>query len=463
MRYYFLGIAGTAMASVAVLLKQKGHKVWGTDMGIYPPMSDFLAENNIPVKQGFSIENLKQPFDYAVIGNAMTRGNEEVEYILNNKLPFISMTELIRNEFISSHKNIVITGTHGKTTITTLMCWVLEVAGLSPSFLIGGIAKNFDSSVQLGKGKYFVIEGDEYDSAFFDKRPKFIHYFPDYLIINNIEFDHADIYKDLESIQDAFKKMIRTMPSEGIIIANSESPAVKQVLDPVYSRVKMFGKSPSNDWSYQICENGSDFYILHEGKKVSDKSFTFPFPGEFQIQNALTVAAVAYDIGVSWEKIAEAFHTFKGVKRRQEYWGKWNGADVYDDFAHHATAIKVTLEALKNKFPNRRLVALFEPRTNTTVRNFFQDELSESFKAADVALFTPLHRLEKIPVEERLSISNVADKMKKMGIDVTLIQNYDDIISETGNILKDDDILILLTNGSLGGNYTKLRDMVQGK
>jgi len=458
MRYYFLGIAGTAMASVAVLLKQKGHEVWGTDTGIYPPMSDFLELNNIAVKQGFSAENLKKPFDFAVIGNAMTRGNEEVEYILNNKLPFISMTELIRNEFISSHKNIVITGTHGKTTTTSLMAWVLETAGLSPSFLIGGIAKNFDSSVQLGKSNYFIIEGDEYDSAFFDKRPKFIHYFADYLIINNIEFDHSDIYQNVEQIQDGFKKMIRTLPSKALIVANADSPAVKDVVASIYSRLKMFGKNPSNDWSYQLNDDG--FYILYEGKKVREKSFSFPFPGEFQIQNALTVAAIANDIGVSWDKIDEAFQTFKGVKRRQEYWGKWNGADVYDDFAHHATAIKVTLQAMKSKFPNNRLVALFEPRTNTTVRNFFQDELIDAFKSADVALITPIHRLEKIPVHERLSITKVAEELNKAGVEVVLFKSYDDILPETANILKDGDIFILLTNGSLGGNYMKLRDMM---
>ncbi|MEN8250547.1 MAG: UDP-N-acetylmuramate:L-alanyl-gamma-D-glutamyl-meso-diaminopimelate ligase [Bacteroidota bacterium] len=462
MRYYFLGIAGTAMASVAVLLKKKGHEVWGTDTGIYPPMSDFLEENQIPVKQGFSVDNLKQKFDYAVIGNAMTRGNEEVEYILNNKLPFISMTELIRNEFIQSHRNIVITGTHGKTTTTALMSWVLETAGLSPSFLVGGIAKNFDSSVQLGNGEHFVIEGDEYDSAFFDKRPKFVHYFPDYLVINNIEFDHADIYNNLDEIKDAFRKMIRTLSTEALIIANADSPAVNEVLDPVYSRLQMFGNASANDWSYEIEKNG-DFFILQKGVKVKEEPFSFPFPGEFHVQNATAVAAIAYDIGISWEDIANAFETFESVKRRQEYWGKWHGADVYDDFAHHPTAIKVTLEAMKKKFPERRLVALFEPRSNTTVRNFFQDELADALSVSDEVLITPLHRLEKIAVEDRLSITKVVDTIKEQGVEALLIDNYDEIIPATQNVIKEDDIFILLTNGNMGGNYSKLRDVVQGE
>lgn len=460
MRYYFLGIAGTAMASVAVLLKKKGHEVWGTDTGIYPPMSDFLAENQIMVTQGFALDNLNREFDYAVIGNAMSRGNVEVEYILNNKIPFISMTELIRNEFIMSHKNIVVSGTHGKTTTTALMSWVLETAGLSPTFLTGGIAKNFKSSIQLGNGEHFVIEGDEYDSAFFDKRPKFVHYFPDYLIINNIEFDHADIYNDIEEIKDAFRKIIRTLASEALIVANSDSPAVNEVLEPVYSRLKMFGKDKSNEWSYQIEDNGN-FHILHKGKIVREEAFSLPFPGEFQIQNALAVAVVAQDIGVDWNAIDSAFKSFESVKRRQEYWGKWLGADVYDDFAHHPTAIKVTLDAIKKKFPKRRLVALFEPRTNTTVRNFFQDKLAGSFTSADVVLITPLHRLDKIAMDERLSISDVVHTMAENGLEARLLNNHDDIIPEIQNTVKEDDVLILLTNGNLGGNYAKLRDLVQ--
>ena len=302
MRYYFLGIAGTAMASVAVLLKQKGHEVWGTDLGIYPPMSDFLAEHNIPVWQGYDVAHLETPFDMVVIGNAMSRGNVEVEAILSRRLPMISMPELIRNEFARPLKSVVITGTHGKTTTTTLMSWLLQVAEKSPTFLIGGIAKNFDSSVQVGSGEYFVIEGDEYDSAFFDKRPKFVHYFPHYLTINNIEFDHADIYPDLDTILREFKKMIRIVPEDGLIVANADSPAVHEVLSPIYSRLQLFGKSRNNHWSYEIIaqtDQFSEFNLYEKGQLATATPLKFPFPGEFQVQNATAVAAIARHVLVS--------------------------------------------------------------------------------------------------------------------------------------------------------------------
>jgi UDP-N-acetylmuramate: L-alanyl-gamma-D-glutamyl-meso-diaminopimelate ligase len=463
MRYYFLGIAGTAMASLAVLLKQKGHEVWGTDTGIYPPMSDFLAANNIPVWEGFDEAHLNTPFDRAVIGNAMPRGNVEIETILSRRLPMISMAELIRNEFAQPLKSVVITGTHGKTTTTSLMSWILEVAEKDPTCLIGGIAKNLDSSVKLGCGDHFVIEGDEYDTAFFDKRPKFVHYFPHYLIINNIEFDHADIYPDLDTIIREFKKLIRIMPNDGLIVANADSPAVHATLSPIYSRLQLFGKKRSHHWSYEVLSQTahiSEFMIYEKGAPVTKQPFQFPFAGEFQVQNATAAAAIARDIGVDWETIRKAFHTFKGVKRRMEYWGQLYGADVYDDFAHHPTAIRVTLDAVKQKFPGRRIVALFEPRTNTTVRNFFQQELAEALASADVVILTPLHRMEKIPPNQRLSLEKLtADLQQHQTISVVL-QKHDEIPSTLAKVLQQGDILLVLTNGSLGGQYQQLREMV---
>jgi UDP-N-acetylmuramate: L-alanyl-gamma-D-glutamyl-meso-diaminopimelate ligase len=461
MRYYFLGIGGIAMASAAVLLKKKGHHVWGSDAGTYPPTSDFLHHNEIEVIEGFSIKNLERKFDFVVVGNAIARGNEEIEHILNTKLPFISMTELIRNEFISSHKNIVITGTHGKTTTTALMSWILECAGLDPSFLVGGITHNFGSSVKLGKGEYFIIEGDEYDSAFFDKRPKFIHYFADYLIINNIEFDHADIYKDISSIQNAFKKMIRTLPSDALIAANKDSEPIGEVIESVYSRLTFFGKNANEDWSYELTDKAQEFSILHKGNRVRLKPFYFPFPGEFQIQNALAAAVIANDIGVSWEVIATAFKTFKGVKRRHDYWGVWNGAHIYDDFAHHPTAIEATLNAMKTEFKNKRLIALFEPRTNTTVRHFFQGRIADSFSAAHIILIAPLHRLDIIPKAERLSIKDIKKQLEDNGKTVFLCESYAEIIPRLTKLLKKGDVLALLTNGSLGGYYGKIKQLVE--
>lgn len=461
MRYYFLGIAGTAMASLAVLLKQKGHQVWGSDLGIYPPMSEYLKQHDIEVLQGYDVEHLKRPFDQAVIGNAMSRGNPEVEAILNKQLPFISMPEVIRDEFVRNHKTIVITGTHGKTTTTALMSWILQVAGKSPGFLIGGISRNFDASVAIGEGRYFVIEGDEYDSAFFDKRPKFLHYFPHYLIINNLEFDHADIYADLQTIEREFRKLIRIMPSEGLLAANAMSPAVCRVVDPVYSRLSFYGAGSSHEIGYQLLSTGKDglhFGLYEDGKPAGQ--FLFPFPGEFQLHNVAAVVTVARDIGLSWDQIREGLASFRGVKRRLEYWGTYCGADVFDDFAHHPTAIEVTLNAMRQKYPRRRLVALFEPRTNTTVRNFFQDELARALSVADVSVITPIHRAEKIPVHERLSMESLTAQIEANGKQVLLPKSFGELPELLPATLHQDDVFILLTNGGLGGFYEKLRSEI---
>ncbi len=456
MKYYFLGICGTAMASLAVLLKQKGHDVWGTDSGIYPPMSDFLAANDINVWQGYDVAHLDTPFDRVVIGNALSRGNVEVEAVLNRHLPFISLPELIRNEFIQPSRSIVITGTHGKTTTTAMMAWVLEYAGLSPSFLVGGITRNFDSSVQLGKGEYFVIEGDEYDSAFFDKRPKFLHYFPDYLIFNNLEFDHADIYSDLAAIEDGFRKLIRIIPSEGLIVANGDSNTVMAVCDPVHSRLQSYGRLEGASLRYNILDSGEEGtrFMVDDGSDTVE--LLMPFPGEYQVQNAMAVIAVARDIGVGWDVIREALASFQGVKRRMEYWGRFSGADVYDDFAHHPTAIQVTLEAMRQKFPGRRLVALFEPRTNTTVRRFFQKELATALGIADAAMITPVFRQERFATDDRLSLDQLETDLNAAGTDVLRPGGYSEILPKLGEYLQEGDILMLLTNGSLGGEYQKL-------
>ncbi|RMF60514.1 MAG: UDP-N-acetylmuramate:L-alanyl-gamma-D-glutamyl-meso-diaminopimelate ligase [Calditrichaeota bacterium] len=460
MRYYFLGICGIAMGSLAVLLKKKGHQVWGTDVGVYPPMSDFLQEHDIPVYEGYDVQHLDQEFDQAVIGNALSRGNPEVEAILNRRLPFTSLPELIRREFISTYRPIVITGTHGKTTTTALMSWVLEVAGLSPTFLIGGISRNFNSSIQLGQSEWFVIEGDEYDCAFFDKRPKFVHYFPEYLIINNIEFDHADIYPNLEAIKDQFRKLLRLVPSSGLVVANGDSATVREVTQTVYSRLQHFGKE--SEWSYRLNRSdsqGQNFEVLKDGEMVAELSF--PSPGEYQIQNALAVTAIARDIGIDWKTLQKAFQSFKGVKRRFEYWGRFNGAEVYDDFAHHPTAIAATLSAARKKFPQQRIIALFEPRTNTMVRNFFQEQLVDSFSAADTIIITPIHRQEKLAPEERLSLVRLSHDLEIRGKEVRVLVDYSELLPVLQDTLKKGDILIVLTNGSLGGKYQEFRDLVQ--
>jgi len=464
MRYYFLGIAGTAMASLAALLKMKGHQVWGTDQGIYPPMSDFLAANQITVYQGYDKIHLREPIDTVVIGNSLSRGNEEVEAILNGKLNFTSLPKLIHDEFVRNHETIAVTGTHGKTSTTALLSWIFDIASLSPSFLIGGIARNFSSSIQLGGGKYFIIEGDEYDSAFFDKRPKFLHYFPKYLIINNIEFDHADIYPDLNSIKNEFAKLLRIIPGEGLVVANGSDPIVLEVVQKIYSRLQTFGKDSALDWSYRNLhadEMNTAFDLLHKGKLI-DK-FTLSQPGEHQVQNAIAAIAIAHDAGIDWSIIKTALSAFKGVKRRLEFWGKINGALVFDDFAHHPTAIKATLRVVKQIYSQKRIIALFEPRTNTTVTNIFQRELIDALSIADGIFIAPLHRPDRIPSRKRISLPEVIQALAAQNKLSVLIDSYAQIPDSLSDNLTDSDVLVLLTNGSFGGQYVKIKEMVQSE
>lgn len=462
MRYYFLGIAGTAMASLAALLKMKGHEVRGTDQGIYPPMSDLLKQYEIKVNEGYHKNNLREPFDLSVIGNSLSRGNEEVEEILNKQLPFISLPELIYDEFIKNKHSIVVTGTHGKTSTTAILSWIFEVADLSPTFLIGGVARNFSSSIKLGKGKYFIVEGDEYDSSFFDKRPKFLHYFPQHLIINNIEFDHSDIYEDLEDIKNEFKKLLRLIPSNGLIVANGDDNAVKEISRYKHSRLQFVGVGSNSDWSYRNLKmngNETEFDLEYRGKLI-DK-FILSQPGVHQVQNAVSAIAIARDVQIDWEVIKKALRSFQGVKRRLEYWGKLNGAVVFDDFAHHPTAVSKTIDTVRQIYPQKRIVALFEPRTNTTVKNIFQKELTQALALADVILITPIYRPERIPAEKRLSLSKMVKILEDKGRSVFLLNSYSEITKKLSEILSRDDVLILLTNGSFGGQHKEIKKNVQ--
>ncbi len=460
MRIYFLGIAGTAMGSLAILMKQKGHTVWGTDVAAYPPMKDLLADAGIPVYEGYEVAHLHEPIDLVVIGNALSRGNVEVEYILNEGIPFTSLPALIHQELIQGKRSIVITGTHGKTTTTALMAHVLVTAGVDPTVLIGGVSRNLNTSVRLGKGPWVVLEGDEYDTAFFDKQPKFLHYFPYYLVINNIEFDHADIYRDVEEIKLGFRRLMRLVPGKGLVVANGESPHVRDVVQPAYSRLDLLG--PEGDVAYRVLhidEKGSHFEVWRQGE--TPEAFTFPFPGEFQVQNAAAVIAIARDMGIPVAVIRQALASFQGVKRRMEEWGTWQGALVVDDFAHHPTAIQKTLQALKRRYAGRRLIALFEPRTNTTVRNLFQQELTRSLGEADGVVIAPIHRPERFPPEERLSLPDMVHQLQQMGKLAIAVDRYDQIIPTLENILRPGDVLVLLTNGSLGGAYQQLQQRVK--
>ncbi len=462
MKMYFLGIAGTAMGSLAILMKEKGHTVWGTDVAAYPPMKDLLEAAQIKVYEGYDPAHLDEAVDLVVIGNALSRGNPEVERVLNDNIPFTSLPALIERELLPGHRSIVITGTHGKTTTTALMVHVLRIAGEDPTFMVGGVPKNLGVSARLGTGKWVVLEGDEYDTAFFDKQPKFLHYFPYYLIINNIEFDHADIYSSVEEIKLGFRRLLRLVPGKGLVVANVTSEHVQDVIEPCYSRCIRLGSTSPADLTYRILPSGAEgtrFEVLENDHSLG--VFSFPFPGEFQVQNALAVFAVARDMGIPTEVLHQAFATFQGVRRRMEEWGHWKGALVVDDFAHHPTAIQKTLRALRNRYAGRRIVALFEPRTNTTVRNIFQGELTRALAEADAIVVAPVHRPERFPPAERLSVEEMVAALRKEGKEATAVQTYSDLIPALEAVVQPGDVLVILTNGSLGGVYQQLRAMVQ--
>src|SRR5882672_10410235 len=379
---HFVGVCGTAMASVAAMCRELGQAVTGSDENVYPPMSTFLESRGIRILAGYRESNLDHHPDLIVIGNAMKRGNPEIERALDERLNFCSLPELVRDRFLHGKHSVVIAGTHGKTTTTSLLAWVMESAGLSPGFLIGGIPNNFAGGAQTGQGKYFLVEGDEYDTAFFDKRSKFVHYQPDTVILNNIEFDHADIFADLAAVKRAFRQLVAIVPRRGLIIANGEDANVREVIDGAQCRLRFFAKADAAD-------------------------FVVPLAGEHNQRNAAAVAMCAGELGLSREQIQRGFSTFTGVKRRMEVRGEAGGVTVLDDFAHHPTALVETIRAIREKYPRSRVWALFEPRSNTTRRNIFQRELAEALGEADGVYISRVDRLMELPEAERLDPDQV--------------------------------------------------------
>ncbi|RMD99764.1 MAG: UDP-N-acetylmuramate:L-alanyl-gamma-D-glutamyl-meso-diaminopimelate ligase, partial [Calditrichaeota bacterium] len=410
-RIYLIAICGTGMASLAAMLKSKGYEVWGSDENIYPPMSTFLEEQQIPVLKGFNPAHLSPPPDLVVIGNAMSRGNAEVEYVLNEKIPYTSLPAALREFFIRGKYACVVTGTHGKTTTASMLAWILQHAGKAPNFFIGGIPENFGQGFQLTGGKYFVIEGDEYDSAFFDKSPKFLHYLPDLLIINNIEYDHADIYRNLEEIKTAFHRLIRIIPGKGHIIANNDDPVVKELVQTVYSQLHLFGEAGAAPWQFadvQFTAAGTKFKVVHRAKELCE--IEMGLNGLHNVRNALAAFVAATQLGLSPAEIAAGLRTFKGVRRRLTQIAEIDNIKIFDDFAHHATAVRETLRGLRARYPERRIWAIFEPRTASAKRKFFEAQYYQAFDAADKAVIAPLDRPGKVPEAERLSVSRIVEK-----------------------------------------------------
>lgn len=472
---HLIGICGTAMASLAGMLKERGHRVTGSDAAAYPPMSDFLLGLDVPVAQPFDARNLEPKPDLVVVGNAISRGNVELEHVLDQRLPFCSLPQLLHDEFLRGKEILVVAGTHGKTTTTSMLSWIFHHAGLDPSFLIGGIAENFGSSFHLGQGKHFILEGDEYDTAFFDKGPKFLHYFPDAIILTSVEFDHADIYKDLDAVETAFKRLVNLIPSRGRVVAfdgaageSSESPSLEHCLANAFCPVDRYGASPRANWrvtNLRFDPNRTSWTVLHTGRHFAD--FNFALAGEYNVWNATAAAAIASSCGISSQAIADALRTFKSVRRRLEVKAQINGITIIDDFAHHPTAIGGTLKALRARYPGARLWAILEPRSNTLRRRVLQSDLAHSLAGADEVIVANVFRSEAIPENERLELPALAAEIKQNGRPVRLLADADAIVQTVAPELHSGDVVAILSNGGFGGIYEKLparlRALAKGK
>ncbi len=461
---HLIGICGTAMASLAGMLAQRGFRVTGSDAAAYPPMSDFLRELAIPVAQPFDPKNLDPRPDLVVVGNAMSRGNVELEHVLDQRIPFCSLPQLLHDEFLRGKEVLVVAGTHGKTTTTSMLAWIFHSAGLDPSFLIGGIAENFGSSFHLGQGKHFILEGDEYDTAFFDKGPKFLHYFPDAIILTSVEFDHADIYKDLDAVETAFKRLVNLIPRRGRIVAfdgvageASESASLERCLAKALCPVERYGAGPRANWqvtNLRLDPGGTSWTVLHDGQPWAD--FEFALAGEYNVWNATAAAALASSCGVSEDAIAAALKSFKSVKRRLEVKAQVNGITIIDDFAHHPTAIAGTLKALHARYPGARLWAILEPRSNTLRRRVLQDDLSRSLALADEIVVAGVFRSEAVPENERMQLPELATAVRQHGKQARLLADADEIVRTIAPEMRSGDVVAILSNGGFGGIYEKL-------
>jgi UDP-N-acetylmuramate: L-alanyl-gamma-D-glutamyl-meso-diaminopimelate ligase len=461
---HMIGICGTAMASLAGMLKQRGFRVTGSDAAAYPPMSDFLRELGIPLAQPFDTRNLEPRPDLVVVGNAISRGNVELEQVLDHRLPFCSLPQLLHDEFLRGKEVLVVAGTHGKTTTTSMLAWIFHCAGLQPSFLIGGIAENFGSSFHLGRGRHFIVEGDEYDTAFFDKGPKFLHYFPDSIILTSVEFDHADIYKDLEAVETAFKRLVNLIPRRGRIVAfdgaageATESASLERCLAKTFCPVERYGGGARSQWrmSNLSLEPGrTTWSVLHEGTPWAD--FEFALAGEYNVWNATAAAALAAACDISKDEIAAALKTFKSVKRRLEVKAQVNGITVIDDFAHHPTAIAGTLKALRARYPGARLWAILEPRSNTLRRRVLQSDLARNLALADEVVVAGVFRSEAVPENERLELPELAAEIQKNGRRARLLADADAIVETIAPEMRSGDVVAILSNGGFGGIYEKL-------
>jgi len=455
------------MASLAGMLQARGHKVTGSDQNVYPPMSTQLEELGIEIISGYKAENADLERDCTIVGNTISRGNEELEEVLNRKLMYRSQAEIVKEEFIRGRRSLVVAGTHGKTTTTSIATWITEVGGLNPSFLVGGIVQNFGASFRVCESDYFIIEGDEYDTAYFDKKPKFMHYLPETAIVNNIEFDHADIYHDLREIRFAFSRLMNLVPSNGRLIVGIDSPVVREVLEEMkgklHTNIETFGTSDDAKWQARYIDFSGDatrFTVFKDSHSWGE--FETHLIGEFNVRNCLAVIIAADAWGVSQEKIKEALQTFKSVKRRVEVRGVERGVTVIDDFAHHPTAVEETLKALKTKYKDKRLIAVFEPRSWSSRLAVFQEKYQKAFVYADYVIIAGVYNTSKASeLGKVLDTEELVKDIELTGKPSFSLPDADSIVEHLAPELTDGDVVAIMSNGGFGGIHDKILNILK--
>jgi len=462
-RIHLIGICGTAMATLAALLKSRGYDVRGSDQNVYPPMSDFLRDQGITTLQGYRADHITAEVDLVVIGNAISRGNPELEEVLNRKIRYCSLPEAVRDQFLWGARSVVIAGTHGKTTTTSLTGWVLAHGGADPNVFIGGIAENFESSYRIGGGREFVIEGDEYDSAFFDKTAKFLKYLPDIAVVNNIEFDHADIYADLAAIRLAFQRFVNLIPRRGLLLLGADNEEAASLAARAHCRVETFGVSDGADWQahdLRVAGTSTTFSLRRRGDPAG--TFELPLLGTFNVRNALAALAVGSAVGLDIDTMAGALRAFKGVRRRLELRGTAAGVSVYDDFAHHPTAIAETLAGVRTAFPRRRLWAIFEPRSATSCRRVFQADFAKALAGADTVVLPAVFR-SSLPEDQRLSAEQLIADLNAANVDARYIPQVDDIVSAVAKEARNGDLVVIMSNGGFDDIHQKLLSALEAR
>ncbi|MFC4994298.1 UDP-N-acetylmuramate:L-alanyl-gamma-D-glutamyl-meso-diaminopimelate ligase [Rubritalea tangerina] len=455
--FHFVGVCGTAMGSVAAAMKERGYQITGSDQNVYPPMSTFLEEKGVEIRSGFAAEHIPEDTDVIVIGNAISRGNEEAEAALDRKLLYVSLPEVLKEHFLRGKRNLVVSGTHGKTTTSSMLAWLLESAGSNPSHMIGGIPTNLGQGARFTDSDFVVLEGDEYDTAFFDKRSKFLHYLPEVVVVNNIEFDHADIYNSLDEIKLTFRRLLNIVPRSGMAFVNGDDANCLEVADGSPAPVQTVGFATKcdvviEDVSYE--GEVSRFTLLGE-------RYAIPMSGEFNVRNAAMAVCSALFVGFSAEVIRDGLMGFEGIARRQQLRGEVNGVKVVDDFAHHPTAIDLAIDALRQKYNPKDLWVVFEPRSNTTRRNIFQKELAQALSRADKAVVAGVPNPEKVELEDRLSPEVLIDDVNASGTPGWYYESVEEIVDHVSAQAQEGDVVAVLSNGGFGGIHDKLLDAMR--